>query len=136
MTYPGRTPSWDEIEQFCKIDGWTFVRSTGHEFWQKVLPSGGVLRTHTSFAGDKTMSPGRFGAILRKQLEVSKADFWHALQTGEPVVRPSEDATDELPSHEDYVVFHLKNFGVSDSELAEMAPEEALALLHEKWAGQ
>jgi hypothetical protein len=82
-----RTPTWGEVERFCTIDGWTEVRRTGHVFYEKVLPSGTLLRTHRSFASRKTMSPGRFKAILRFQLLVTEEQFWRALETGRPVDR-------------------------------------------------
>lgn len=71
-----RTPTFDEIEAFLRIDGWSQDRSTGHDFYEKVLPDGETLRSHTSFAGKKTMSPGRFKTILADQLKVSEAEFW------------------------------------------------------------
>jgi len=82
-----RTPSWAEIEQFCRIDGWHEVRRSGHAFYEKVLPAGTVLRTHRSFSSKKTMSPGRFKAILRYQLGVTEDQFWQALDTRKPVDR-------------------------------------------------
>jgi predicted RNA binding protein YcfA (HicA-like mRNA interferase family) len=85
-----KTPTWNEVEEFCRKDGWELVRSTGHSFYRKVLPDGTVLETHTSFSGDKTMSPGRFAAILRTQLKVSPEAFWETLRSGQPVRRPSE----------------------------------------------
>jgi len=136
VTNPGRTPSWDEIEQFCKIDGWVSVRTSDHEHWEKVLPSGRVLRTHTSYAGGKTMSQGRFASILRTQLQVSRSDFWNALQTGRPVERPSESDEPAPPSHEAYVVLGLKKYGLTEEEIARLSIEEAIVLLREKWAGQ
>jgi hypothetical protein len=84
-----KTPTWGEIEQFCRIDGWRESRRTNHLFYEKVLADGTVLRTHRSFAAGKTMSPGRFKTILRNQLQVSEDDFWTALETKEPVARPS-----------------------------------------------
>ena len=35
-----RTPTWREIEEFCREDGWEFVRSTGHAFFRKTLADG------------------------------------------------------------------------------------------------
>lgn len=32
-----KTPSWDEILEFLELDRWTEVRSTGHDFFEKVL---------------------------------------------------------------------------------------------------
>jgi hypothetical protein len=134
VTIPSRTPSWDEIEQFCKVDGWQPDRTTGHVFWRKVLPSGEVLETHRSFAGQKSMSQDVFGVILRTQLRVSRSDFWDALRTGEPVDRPSEEAERPAPSHEAWVVLGLKGQGMTEEEIRQLTPEDAVSLLHEKWS--
>ncbi len=72
-----RTPTWGRVEHFCKIDGW---RGS-----QKVLADGTVLQTHRSLSKRKTMSPGRFKAILRYQLKIDEEDFWRTLDTGKPV---------------------------------------------------
>lgn len=82
-----RTPSWAQVERFCRIDGWREVRRTGHVHYEKVLADGAVLRTHRSFSSRKSLSPGRFKAILRHQLRVTEAQFWRALETGSPVER-------------------------------------------------
>ena len=136
MTFPGRAPSWDEIEEFCRIDEWVFVRSTDHTFWQKVLPSDEVLETHVSFVGNKTMSPGRFGAILREQLRATKAEVWTALQTKKPVDRPSPLDDDPVVTHEGWVVMGLLNQGIRQEEIEALSPDEARALLVEKWSEQ
>lgn len=89
-----KTPTWAQIEQFCRIDGWREVRRTGHLHFEKVLADGTVLRPHRSYASRKTMSPGRFKAILRYQLRVSEEQFWRALETGELVDRaPTRERT-------------------------------------------
>lgn len=82
-----RTPTWAQIERFCRIDGWREVRRSGHVFYEKVLPDGSMLRTHRSFSSRKTMSTGRFKAILRYQLRVTEQQFWQALDTRRPVDR-------------------------------------------------
>lgn len=135
VSIPGRTPSWDEIEQFCRIDGWVYERSTDHVFWQKALPSGEVLETHVSFASGKSMSPGRFGSILRTQLKVTKVQFWRALQTGERVDRPAE-LEDFVPGHEAWVVLGLEKHGLTEEEIGVLSPEDAQSLLHQKWSEQ
>lgn len=83
-----RTPTWAEIERFCRIDGWQEVQRSGHVFYEKVLADGTVLRTHRSLASRKTMSPGRFKAMLRHQLDVTEDQFWLTLETKKPVERP------------------------------------------------
>ncbi len=82
-----RTPTWAQVERFCRIDGWREVRRTGHVHFEKLLADGTLLRTHRSHASRKTMSPGRFKAILRHQLRVGEDEFWRAIETGEPVER-------------------------------------------------
>ena len=82
-----RTPTWAQVERFCVVDGWSEVRRSDHVFFEKVLPDGTVLRTHRSFSSRKTMSPGRFKAILRYQLRVTEEQFWQALETRRPVDR-------------------------------------------------
>jgi hypothetical protein len=128
-----KTPTWGEIERFCRIDGWRESRRTDHVFFEKVLPDGAVLRTHRSFASAKTMSPGRFKAILRNQLCVSEDDFWRALETGEAVARPSAPPAQEaVPA---YLVRVLKDeLHLSEAEIAELSPAEAERLAHEHWS--
>ena len=82
-----RTPTWAQVERFCRIDGWREVRRGGHVHFEKVLPDGTVLRTHRLFSSRKTMSPGRFKAILRYQLAVTEDQFWRALEGRQPVDR-------------------------------------------------
>ena len=129
-----KTPTWGEIERFCRIDGWQERRRTDHVFFEKTLSDGTVLRTHRSFAGKKTMSAGRFKALLRTQLQVSAEDFWRALETGEPVSRPSAAPSVEsgLPA---YLVRVLKaELHLSEAEIAQLEPTEAERLVHEHWS--
>ena len=129
-----RTPTWGEIERFCRIDGWRESRRTDHVFFEKTLSDGTVLRTHRSFATGKTMSPGRFKDILRSQLQVREADFWAALENKEPVARPSEPPEEEaaLPA---YLVRVLKDeLHLSEPEIAELSLEEAQRLVQEHWS--
>jgi hypothetical protein len=95
-----RTPSWDEFREFLKHDDWDEDRATGHDFFEKSLTDGEILRTHASRSGSKTMSPGRFKAILSDQLRLSEAEFWEVLRTRTPAPRPSpapEPAPTSLP---------------------------------------
>ena len=38
-----KTPSWDEILDFLKVDRWSEERSTGHDFFEEILPDGEIL---------------------------------------------------------------------------------------------
>jgi hypothetical protein len=84
-----KTPTWGEVREFLRIDGWEADRDTGHDFYVKVLEDGTELSTHVSFADDKTMSPGRFAYICRTQLRITVDAFWEVLRSGRPVPRPS-----------------------------------------------
>ena len=130
-----RTATWQEIEEFCRKDGWLLIRSTGHSFYRKVLPDGTVLETHVSFAGQKTMSAGRFALVLRTQLKVSQEDFWGVLRTGRPAARPSVPLPPALSGMPAWVAGALKyQFGWSDEEIAAMDPAAAEAYALEQWS--
>ena len=58
-----KTPSWDEFRDFLEHDDWEQERATGHDFFEKTLPDGEILRTHASRAArpssGKSSGPGR-----------------------------------------------------------------------------
>lgn len=124
-------PTWADIDAFCKADGWTEARSTDHVHWEKALPSGEVLKTHRSLATNKVIKANRFGVILRKQLQVSRQQFWEAVQSGVAVDRPAvlDDAPPEYPP---WVILGLKKYGYGEEDVRQMTPEDAQALLWEK----
>lgn len=133
MTPPKRPATSAELEEFCRTDGWEQIRETDHVFWQKVLASGEILQTHRSFGAKTTFSQNVFALILRDQLRVSRAAFWNALRTGEPVDRPA--AVDEAPtSYPGWVVQGLLGQGVTEAQIREWTPEEAQARLEELWS--
>lgn len=95
-----RTPTWDEFREFLRHDDWEEDRATGHDFFEKTLPDGEILRTHASRSGSTTMSPGRFKTPLSDQLQLIEADFWDVLRTKGPAPRGSpapEPAPRSLP---------------------------------------
>ncbi len=130
-----KTPTWDEIKEFCQKDGWSLVRDTDHEFYQKLLPDGRLLETHVSFSGGKTMSPGRFKNILRVQLEVSEQDFWDSIRLGRPAPRPSSPLPEVRQPLPDWVLDALRwQMGVPEAEIAALSPEEAERRVREYWS--
>jgi hypothetical protein len=130
-----KTPTWREIEEFCQKDGWETIRATGHAFFRKVLPDGTVLETHRSFASDKTMSPGRFLAILRTQLRISQEAFWETPRTGRPAARPETPPRTERPSIPAWIVrILLEDVGLSEPEIAELSEADAQRMREEFWA--
>jgi len=126
-------PTWAHIEAFCNADEWQEVRETDHVHWEKVLPSGEVLKTHRSFAADKAISLGRFSLILREQLKVSREEFWRAIETGNPVDRPVE-LDEQPPEYPAWVIWGLRGYGITEDQVRQMSPAEAEAPLHARWA--
>lgn len=139
MTAPA--PTWGEVERFLQIDGWRKLGSeerggprSGHLFYEKLLDDGRLLQTHVSRSRAKRPSPGRFSGILREQLEISRDEFWRALQSGEPVERPAPAEEDQPVEHEAWVVDVLANqLHKSAEELAELSVEEARQRVWDHW---
>jgi hypothetical protein len=127
-----RTPSWDDFREFLRHDDWEEDRATGHDFFEKTLPEGDVLRTHASRSGSKTMSPGRFRAILSDQLRLSEAEFWDVLRTRSPPPRPSpapEPAPRSLPL---WLARALeREVGLTREQIAKLDEDEARATLND-----
>jgi len=135
-------PTWGEIEDFLRTDGWRTVPAQDrggdrqkHVFYEKVLADRRLLRTHISHSREKSPSAGRFSSILNKQLEVSRDEFWAALRTGTPVDRPGTPEQSPAPRHEGWVVNVLgRDLHMTPDEIEALAPEEAQARVHEYWS--
>lgn len=136
-----RAPTWGDIEDFLRADGWRRVGSgerggsrSRHTFYEKALDDGRVLQTHVSHSRQKTLSPGRFGSVLRHQLEVSREQFWECIRAEKPVERPA--APEEGPvEHESWVVAVLVGeLHMTAEQLATLSPEEALRRVSEYWS--
>jgi len=132
-----KTPTWGEVREFLRIDEWEEDRKTGHDHFVKMLGDGSELRTHVSFADDKTMSPGRFASICRTQLRITTDAFWEALRSGRPVPRPSpvEAAPPTaIPAWAAKVL--LGEMHLAEEEVAALTAPEAMALVQQFWAGE
>ncbi len=131
-------PTWGEIEDFLKIDGWRQLPSSGragHVFFEKALEDDRVLQTHISHSRDKRPSPGRFSLILREQIEVSREAFWSALGSGEPVDRPVATEAEQPVEHEAWVVAVLAGqLHMTAEEIEALEPDAARQLVHDFWA--
>ena len=98
-----KTPTWDEVRQFLNFDAWTpdRPRSTDHDYFEKTLPTGEVLITKVSRSAGKTMSPGRFKAILSDQLRVNERPVLGCDQAqaagGEACAKPRAGASFTAP---------------------------------------
>ena len=134
-------PTWRQILRFLTIDRWTELPDHGgskgdaHRFYEKVLTGGETLQTHVSHSTRKRPSAGRVAGILRDQLKVSKAEFWKALETGDPVDRPVSDLDSDAVEHPAYVIAILSGppHCMTTDELQSLPPEEAIALVRERW---
>lgn len=109
-------PTWGEIERFLQLDRWTRLPPSSrggagqrHVFFEKLLDSGQLLQTHISHSRRSRPSPGRFAMILREQIKVSRAQFWEALRTGEPVERPAPVDAGQPVEHEAWVLTMLSD---------------------------
>jgi hypothetical protein len=135
-----KAPSFDQIKQFLKADRWTEVtgrpgHGTGHRVFEKVLTGGEVLTTHISHSGKKGPGPGRFGEMLREQLRTNRNDFWKAIETGEPVPRPTP-IEPPVPALEAWQVgVLLRHVGLRPEELQGMTPARAQQIIEKHWAG-
>lgn len=95
-----------------------------------------VLETRVSHSAKKTMSPGRWKAILRDQLQVSEEDFWQALRSKEPVQRPSappaEGEIQQVPAWAAAVL--SSRLKMSLAEITALGRDRAIQLAYETWS--
>lgn len=135
-------PPWGDVEDFLAADGWRAVQSgersgsrRRHVFYEKVLDDGRVLQTHVSHSRQKRMSPGRFSALLRHDLEVSKDEFWACVRSGEPVDRPADLDEAVTVEHDAWVAAVLVGeLHMLPDDIARLSRKEAEALVHEHWS--
>ncbi len=135
-------PTWGELEKFLGVDRWVRLpagsrggRSEDHIFFEKILPDGRVLQTHISHSRRGRPSAGRFAAILRGQLEVSREQFWAALQKGEPVDRPAVLEESDLVEHEAWVVAVLaRELHMTAERIAALGIDDAKRRVLDHWS--
>lgn len=135
------SPKWGDIEDFLRADEWRKLETgerggarSRHVFYEKVLAGGRVLQTHVSHSRQKTVSAGRFGSILREQLEVSRDEFWRCVQTQTPVDRPVP-TDDPVPEHDAWVVAVLvADLHMTADEIGKLSPEQVRRLVEEHWS--
>jgi hypothetical protein len=135
-------PTWGEMEKFLQADGWTRLpassrggSSENHIFFEKLLDRGELLQTHISHSRRAGPSPGRFGVILRQQIKVSRAQFWEALSSGEPVPRPAPLDTEQHVEHEAWVLAVLTSeLYMTAEQIEALDAEQAKQLVLDHWA--
>jgi hypothetical protein len=138
MTWP--QPTRQAHEKFCQVENWNQVRDargrtgTHHVTYELNLKDGRVLRTRISHPVDRsTYGPSIWSHILRDQLEITEAEFWHCVHDevkpdrGEPEI-PAE----ALPA--DLVYMLISRVGLAEAAIARMTKDEAVARLNRYWA--
>lgn len=133
-------PTWGDVEDFLDADGWRRVqRERGgtrsrHVFYEKTLDDGRVLQTHVSHSRQKTLSPGRFGSVLRHQLEVSREQFWECIRTKRPAGRPVELEAKPVEHDAWVVAVVVGELHMTAGQIAALSTDEAQRLVHEHWS--
>lgn len=124
-----------EHKRFCKIDGWQELKSAGekqrdHEYYEKRLPNGGILRTKVS-RNKKEYGTDFWNRIWREQLGLESEDqFWEALQSKEAVARERQVDPPKGPRIPGWLVQRLtQTAGLRWEEISGLSPGEAL----ERW---
>lgn len=138
MSWPA--PTRQDHEIFCKNEGWQPVRNarggtgTHHVTYELHLHDGRILRTRISHPVNRdTYGPQIWSHILRDQLDVDQATFWACVQDGitpdRGVPAPSAEA---LPA--ELVHLLLTRVRLSETEVAAMSKDEAIARMQQFWA--
>ena len=137
MTWPAATRAAHEA--FCRTEGWREVRDargqavTHHATYELQLHDGRILRTRISHPVNReTYGPRMWGHILRDQLEVDQETFWACVQDGKKPYRGAPEAPPEaLPA--DLVHLLLTQVRLSETDVAGMSKEEAIARMRQYW---
>jgi len=68
-------PRFADLKRYCERTGWELFRSTDHYWYRKVTDDGRLLVTKVSRSLGKEISPGLWRHILKRQLEITQAEF-------------------------------------------------------------
>jgi hypothetical protein len=136
------SPTWGDVEQFLAADGWRQLPGAArggkrqtHIFFEKQIPDGRTLQAHISHDRSNTMSPGRFGSVLRWELEVSKEEFWDAIRSGQAVDRPVPVDEEEVVEHPAWVTAVLLGpLHMDAEEIAGLSEAQAVELVQQHWS--
>jgi hypothetical protein len=126
-------------EAFCTADGWKLQQNargaTGDHFiYELDLPDGRILRTRISHPVNRSgYGADMWAHILRDQLDVDAAVFWACVR-GEALPKRGnpEPPAEALPAEVAYLL--RERVRLSDSEIAALTRDEAIARLQRYWA--
>ena len=68
-------PGFSDLKRYCERTGWVLIRTTDHFYYEKVLPSGVVLRTKVSMSLGSEIPANLWQSILKKQLQTTQEEF-------------------------------------------------------------
>ena len=121
-----RSSTWGDLRKFFKADRWKLDRTTGDAHYEKVLGDDTLLRSKRSLGKDSdSIGPDLFRQILRVQLRVSEADFWHAVRSGKPATRPSAPLPSRIGLPAWLAERLRREVGLSDSAIGRLSEDEA-----------
>jgi len=67
-------PTWRDLRNFCKGDGWELYKTTHHEYYRKEDGNNNIRRVKVS-RGTGEISKHLWKEILKKQLRVDEEYF-------------------------------------------------------------
>lgn len=128
-----RSATWGDLRKFFKADRWKLDRTTGDAHYERVLPDRTLLRSKRSLGKDtETIGRDLLRTILRVRLRASEEDFWKAVRTGAPVVRPSASLPEPPADLPAWLAERLRSgVGLSDGAIARLSEDEAKQRLDE-----
>lgn len=128
--------------RFCEVEGWEEVRNARgkpvrhHLTYELPLPSGKILRTRVSRpANAETYGRSLWSAILDVQLCITETEFWDCVDNSVLPVREAaatQPPAGAIPAGLAYQLIHA--VGLSDTEVAGMSREEAIARMNAFWS--
>ena len=134
-------PTYKNLRDFCRIDGWDDLAKTrpgrkgkalDHDRYEKRLDDGRILRTKVWRGRGRYGDPSLWRHIWRDQLGLeSEEQFWEALRTGKPVERTGgAEAPAAKPNVPGWLVYNLVMLvGIPHEEVDQMTEVEA----NERW---
>jgi hypothetical protein len=127
-----RLPTTRDQHEFCRVDGWTPDRESGHIIYRKTLATGDVLSFPVSHGEKPIRNPDLFAYICREELRCTPSQFWDAVDHGIPVPRPQpEEAPPEDPIPYGLIQV-LRALGHSEERIRQLRTKaEALELLNQ-----
>ena len=141
MAFP--TPTRQNHQRFCEVEGWTQVRSASgragrdHLTSELTIGDGRILRTRISRPPNRSdIGRGMFAHILRDQLQVSEDVFWACVNDGTAPDRGGRPSPDREPLPAELVHLLTVKARFTDDEVRAMTKAEAIEAAQRYWMGE